>query len=104
MSDLYQSLSHSKWDCKYHVVFNPKEATESTFWETPSSPWSDLPCVGPAEGVPDSRRASLIDRFVSGGPSACTNHPHPFFGPLTPAEWAILMYKHLDHHLRQFGV
>lgn len=50
------------------------------------------------------RLCSLIDRFVSGGPSACTTHPHPFFGPLTPAEWAVLMYKHLDHHLRQFGV
>jgi putative transposase len=24
MSDLYQSLSHSKWDCKYHIVFVPK--------------------------------------------------------------------------------
>ena len=24
MSDLYQSLSHSKWDCKYHIVFIPK--------------------------------------------------------------------------------
>ena len=24
MSDLYQSLSHSRWDCKYHVVFVPK--------------------------------------------------------------------------------
>ena len=24
MSDLYQSLAHSKWDCKYHVVFVPK--------------------------------------------------------------------------------
>ena len=22
--ELYQSLSHSKWDCKYHVVFAPK--------------------------------------------------------------------------------
>jgi hypothetical protein len=21
MSEFYQSLSHSKWDCKYHVVF-----------------------------------------------------------------------------------
>jgi hypothetical protein len=50
------------------------------------------------------RLCSLIDRFVSGGPSVCTTHPHPFFGPLTPAEWAVLTYKHLDHHLRQFGV
>ena|ERR1700732_455641 len=24
MQSLYQSLSHSKWDCKYHVVFIPK--------------------------------------------------------------------------------
>lgn len=24
MSDLYQSLSHSKYDCKYHIVFVPK--------------------------------------------------------------------------------
>jgi putative transposase len=24
MSDLYQSLSHTKWDCKYHVIFIPK--------------------------------------------------------------------------------
>src|SRR5215471_13694619 len=49
------------------------------------------------------RLCSLIDRFVSGGPSVCTTRPHPFFGPLTPVEWAVLMYKHLDHHLRQFG-
>lgn len=51
-----------------------------------------------------ARLCSLIDRFVSGGPTVCTTHPHPFFGSLTPAEWAVLMYKHLDHHLRQFGV
>ena len=49
-----------------------------------------------------ARLHALIDRFVLGGTSACTTHPHPFFGPLSPAEWAILMYKHLDHHLRQF--
>jgi hypothetical protein len=24
-------------------------------------------------------------------------------GHMTPDEWAILAYKHLDHHLRQFG-
>jgi hypothetical protein len=50
------------------------------------------------------RLSGLIDRFVAAGPSGCTKHPHSFFGRLTPDEWAILMYKHLDHHLRQFGV
>jgi len=24
MSNLYDSLSHSKWNCKYHVIFVPK--------------------------------------------------------------------------------
>jgi CubicO group peptidase (beta-lactamase class C family) len=51
-----------------------------------------------------TRLAGLIDRFVSAGPAGCTTHPHTFFGPLTAAEWAALMYKHADHHLRQFGV
>ena len=50
------------------------------------------------------RLSRLIDRFVAAGPAGCTAHPHSFFGRMTPAEWAILMYKHLDHHLRQFGV
>jgi uncharacterized protein DUF1569 len=49
------------------------------------------------------RLSGLIDRFAETGPSGCTSHPHLFFGPLTPDEWAILMYKHLDHHLRQFS-
>ena len=50
------------------------------------------------------RLSALIDRFVAAGPAGCTDHPHSFFGRLTPDEWAILMYKHVDHHLRQFGV
>jgi hypothetical protein len=48
--------------------------------------------------------AGLIERFATGGPACCTANPHPFFGKLSPSEWSILMYKHLDHHLRQFGV
>lgn len=50
------------------------------------------------------RLYGLIDRFAAAGPKGCTTHPHSFFGPLTPEQWAILQYKHLDHHLRQFGV
>jgi hypothetical protein len=50
------------------------------------------------------RLAGLIDRFCAAGKEGCTTHPHPFFGKLTPAEWGTGMYKHLDHHLRQFSV
>jgi putative transposase len=31
MSEFYQSLSHSKWDCKYHVVFVPKYRRKAMF-------------------------------------------------------------------------
>jgi hypothetical protein len=54
--------------------------------------------------VERQRLRESIDRFAVGGPGICTKHPHFFFGPLTPVEWAALMYQHLDHHLRQFGV
>jgi hypothetical protein len=50
------------------------------------------------------RLLELIDRFVTGGAAACTRNRHSFFGEMTPEEWAVLTYKHLDHHLRQFGV
>ena len=31
MSDLYQSLSHSKCDCKYYLVFVPKRRRKVLF-------------------------------------------------------------------------
>jgi Protein of unknown function (DUF1569) len=30
--------------------------------------------------------------------------PHPFFGKLTKEQWSKGTWKHLDHHLQQFGV
>jgi len=47
---------------------------------------------------------TAIDSFVTQNSACCSQHPHPFFGRLTPQQWAILAYKHLDHHLRQFDV
>jgi len=44
-----------------------------------------------------------IIAFQKNGPDKCTNHPHPFFGKLTSEQWGKGIYKHLDHHLRQFG-
>lgn len=31
MSNAYQSLTHSRWDCKYHVVFVPKRRRKALF-------------------------------------------------------------------------
>ncbi len=55
----------------------------------------------------EHERATLLENirvFHAGGPAQCTKWPHPFFGKLTPDQWSIGMYKHLDHHLQQFGV
>lgn len=30
-------------------------------------------------------------------------HPHPLFGNLSKKAWGYLLWKHIDHHLRQFG-
>jgi hypothetical protein len=72
---------------------------------SPSSP--ELFRADPTQCDFERERAQLmqaIDRFATAGAVGCTQHPHPFFGPLKPQQWAILMYKHVDHHLRQFGV
>ena len=53
--------------------------------------------------VEQQRLVNWVDRFAAGGPEEITTHPHCFFGHMTPLEWAIMGYKHLDHHLRQFG-
>jgi transposase InsO family protein len=44
-----------------------------------------------------------VREFHEGREAKCTRHPHPFFGQLSPQDWSRGMYKHLDHHLRQFG-
>lgn len=53
--------------------------------------------------VEKQKLIEYIEKFQNGGAEKCTKHPHPFFGKVTPTEWSIGMYKHLDHHLRQFG-
>lgn len=50
-----------------------------------------------------TRVRTLIERFVERGPSAAGQQIHGFFGRMTGQEWGELMYKHLDHHLQQFG-
>ncbi|MBI2722318.1 MAG: DUF1569 domain-containing protein [Bacteroidetes bacterium] len=46
----------------------------------------------------------LIEQFHKNGIKGLTKEPHPFFGDLSPQEWDLLQTKHLDHHLKQFGV
>ncbi|WP_342388337.1 DUF1569 domain-containing protein [Salinicoccus bachuensis] len=45
-----------------------------------------------------------IIALQNNGAQKCMERPHPFFGKLTPEQWGKGIYKHLDHHLKQFGV
>ncbi len=59
----------------------------------------------PVTGEWDADRArleALIDRCVARGANSDWT-PHPAFGKLSGRAWGRLMYRHLDHHLRQFG-
>lgn len=50
------------------------------------------------------RLLAVLNEFSKGGPEKCTTHPSPFFGHLTPEQHGMGQYKHLNHHLQQFGV
>lgn len=47
--------------------------------------------------------SELMSQFHTLGPEKTGQYPHPFFGTFTKEQWGMSMYKHLDHHFRQFG-
>ena len=50
-----------------------------------------------------TRLVHLINKITEEG-SNTTPPVHPFLGKMSLQEWSTLGYKHMDHHLRQFGV
>lgn len=75
-------------------------------------PWKKNLPTSPAFIVKDDRNfdkekqelLDLVKRFYTAGPEKVGRHPHPMFGTFTLEQWGMAMYKHLDHHLQQFGV
>lgn len=75
-------------------------------------PWAQGMPTAPEFRITDRRdfareQAALVAlarRFGEAGPAPLAARTHPFFGPLTAHEWQALQWRHLDHHLRQFGV
>jgi hypothetical protein len=59
---------------------------------------------GAAASLDEERAAvlALLDR-LGAGPREGTGPAHPLFGPLSWREWGVATYKHVDHHLKQFG-
>lgn len=50
------------------------------------------------------RLLDALDQFVNAPKKGIELPEHPLFGAMTAEERGWSMYKHLDHHLSQFGV
>ena len=52
----------------------------------------------------EKEKQSLIQMINGFSATTMSNEPHPIFGKMTKEEWSKGTWKHLDHHLQQFGV
>jgi hypothetical protein len=55
----------------------------------------------------DAEKKALTNNIIKTqklGESHFQNKESHSFGPLSTQEWNTMFYKHLDHHLKQFGV
>ena len=55
-------------------------------------------------GEEKARLISFVEQTLAAGEAGFEGKESPSFGPMTANEWNNLLYKHLDHHLGQFGV
>jgi putative transposase len=62
MSETYQSLSHSKWDCKYHVVFVPKRRRKAIFGQTRRQLGAIFHALARSRRIPPGKRRSMKAR------------------------------------------
>ena len=53
--------------------------------------------------VVKNRLLAVLREFQSKGERGCDGNVHTFFGRMSGEQWGVTQYKHLDHHLRQFG-
>jgi len=52
----------------------------------------------------ESERSALLELIDKFSEESLVSEKHPVFGKLTKDNWSKATWKHLDHHLKQFGV
>lgn len=76
-------------------------------------PWSRNLPTAPAmvstgqDGLDFQEELAALKDTVNGFvalPDSADLSGHPIFGSMDKDEWGRIIYKHLDHHLRQFGL
>ncbi len=79
---------------------------------TSNDPYAQNLATGPAFIISDNkdyeiektRLINYVNRLVEKGESFFKGKASVSFDVLTPEEWNNMLYKHLNHHLTQFGV
>lgn len=51
----------------------------------------------------ENEKQKLVELLKSYSESSAVIEKHPVFGKLTKEQWSKATWKHLDHHLKQFG-
>jgi hypothetical protein len=52
----------------------------------------------------EKEKSQLLDKITRFTETNMINEKHPVFGKLTKEQWSKATWKHIDHHLKQFGV
>lgn len=52
----------------------------------------------------EKEKSQLLDKVNRFTETNMVNEKHPIFGKLTKEQWSKATWKHIDHHLQQFGV
>ena len=86
-------------------LYSDKEFRENT--KAPSSVLGDEPLPERKPNIESAReylKKSVAEFFNFFQADREKKTIHPVFGPLNFEEWVLLHYKHVRHHLRQFGL
>ncbi|MFD2872861.1 DUF1569 domain-containing protein [Mucilaginibacter ximonensis] len=116
-----QMLAHV--NVSYEMVFTDKHPRPNAFTRlllkllvknkvVGPQPYKHNERTAPAFMIGDARNFELektrllshLNQTLQLGQEYFHKKPSHSFGKLTAGEWNVLFYKHLDHHLTQFGV
>lgn len=90
-SDTFLSRTLLKWLVVYSPVSPPPGKIETA---------PEMLATAPTTWAED---LSALEQLIARVTTTPKTAPHPTFGPLSQDGWGRLGWKHLDHHLRQFG-
>ncbi len=118
--DIIQMLEHCAIQLRLALGIIPQTNTEgSSLMRTKFGRWVSLYALPWSKGLPTPQKMNMVANNISVDDFQAKKEalldllgmvivkqdfrPHPFFGKLDKKYWGRLIWKHIDHHLKQFG-